>query len=128
MPFGDCKCSTVERAVQSSLAAHYAEIHPENTNQRGTGMAKGMKAVKKAVKKSKDDFENGTIVAWTASDKYSYAAIKTPVGWYTTASDRAAWTVEKIITFKDVLKILSRKESTNVRVIGVNDGTKVEED
>lgn len=85
-----------------------------------------MKAIKKAVKKSKDDFENGTIVAWTASDKYNYAAVKTPVGWYTTASDRAEWTVKKIVSFEDMLKIIARGESANVRVIGLDDGVRVE--
>jgi cytochrome bd-type quinol oxidase subunit 1 len=84
-----------------------------------------MRAVKKAVKRSKDDFENGTIIAWTSAERYTYAAIKTPVGWYTTASDRAAWTVEKVITFEEVLKILARGESGDVRVIGLNDGTRV---
>lgn len=85
-----------------------------------------MKAVKKAVKKSKDDFANGTIVAWTASDRYNYAAIKTPVGWYTTASERASVVgIGKIVSFDVILKILGRNESTNVRVIGLDDGTEV---
>lgn len=86
-----------------------------------------MKAVKKAVKRQKDEFEDGTLVTWTASDRYTYAAIKTPVGWYTTASDRALpYGVKKIMTFEDILKILSKGESSNVRVVGLNDGTKVE--
>ena len=86
-----------------------------------------MKQVKKAVKKARDDFETGTIIAWTASDRYTYAAIKTPVGWYTTASSAAAaFGVNKIIDFEQVLEILARGESSKVRVIGLDDGTKVE--
>ena len=86
-----------------------------------------MKQIKKAVRKSKDDFAVGTIVAWTASEKYKYAAIKSPVGWYTTASDRAAafGFVNKVLDFDEVLEILARGETAEVRVIGLDDGTRV---
>ena len=85
-----------------------------------------MKEIKRAVKKSKDDFENGTIVAWTSSDRYAYAAIKTPVGWYSTGSRNAvaAGFVKEIMTFEDVLKILARGETAKVRVIRLDDGEK----
>lgn len=86
-----------------------------------------MKEIKKAVKRQKDDFVDGTLVTWVSGGKFTYAAIKTPVGWYTTASDRAAaFGIGKVITFETVLEILSRGESSSVRVIGLDDGTKVE--
>lgn len=50
-----------------------------------------MKALKYALKHAlRDEFEEGTVIRWTMvfenSDKrYRYAAIKTPVGWCTTA-------------------------------------------
>lgn len=44
-----------------------------------------LKALRKAVKGSnRDKFDDGTVVKWTASGRYAYAALKTPVGWYTT--------------------------------------------
>jgi hypothetical protein len=86
-----------------------------------------IKEVKRAVKRSNDDFEDGTIVAWTSSERYTYAAIKSPRGWYTTASSAAAsYGVQQVITFEALLKIIARSETSNVRVIGLDDGTKVE--
>jgi hypothetical protein len=87
-----------------------------------------MKQIAKAVKKSKDEFENGTIVAWTSGGRFTYAAIKTPVGWFTTGSRNAvaAGFVEEVMSFEAILKVLRRDGTSDVRVIGLDDGTKVE--
>lgn len=40
-----------------------------------------MKTLKKALSNAKrDTFDDGTVIRWTASGRYTYAAIKTPVG------------------------------------------------
>lgn len=50
-----------------------------------------MKSLKYALKHAlRDEFEEGTVIRWTmvfenTDKRYRYAAIKTPVGWCTTA-------------------------------------------
>jgi len=75
----------------------------------------GLKELRKAVKKSKDDFEVGTVVRWTSSDRYTYVAVKTPVGWYTTARYGNPF-VSEVITFEDMLEIVSRGETSDVEI------------
>lgn len=74
-----------------------------------------MKELRKAAKKRKDEFENGTVVRWTAAGVYTYAAIKTPVGWFTTANNNA-YTPNVLRTFDDLLKVIARSETSNVAV------------
>lgn len=75
-----------------------------------------MKALKKAVKSAnKDTFEVGTVIRWTSSGKYSYAAIKSPVGWYSTAAGYNPY-VKQIMTFEELLRVLGRAETSNVEV------------
>lgn len=73
-----------------------------------------VKALKDAVKKSaKDKFEEGTVIRWVSSGKYNYAALKTAVGWYTTARSYNTF-VDEVVTFDELLEIISRAETTDV--------------
>jgi hypothetical protein len=74
-----------------------------------------LKELKKAVKKSKDDFATGTVVRWVASDRYTYAAIKTPVGWVTTARYGNSF-VPQTLDFDGLLDIVARAETSKVEV------------
>ena len=50
--------------------------------------ATALKKLKKAIKDAaaEDEFEVGTVIRWTASERYQYAAVKAGNGfWYTTA-------------------------------------------
>lgn len=75
-----------------------------------------MKALKSALKnKIADEFEVGTVIRWTSSGTYTYAAIKSPVGWFTTARDYNTY-VPQQVTFDQLVKILQRAETTEIEV------------
>lgn len=75
-----------------------------------------LKELRKELKKNKAmSFENGTVIKWTASDRYTYAAIKTPVGWYTTANNNP-YVPNVIHKFENLLEILKRDETSDVRI------------
>ena len=81
---------------------------------KGTVLATSLKELKKALKKSrKDDFENGTVIRWVAAGRYTYAAIKTVAGWYTTSNN---YMIEKIVTYEELVEILTKSETSNVEV------------
>jgi hypothetical protein len=78
---------------------------------------KAVRDLKKALKnKVTDRFKTGDVIRWKAAGFYSYAAIKTPVGWYTTASNRAAAYVGQVVSFDKLLEILNRSETTDIQV------------
>lgn len=75
-----------------------------------------MKAVKDAVKKSrKDKFEIGDVIRWTASNTYTYAAIKTAVGWVSTSRYDNGY-VKSTMTFDELLEVIARAETSEVFV------------
>ena len=70
-----------------------------------------IKAIRKSVKRSHeqlDEFEDGDVVRWVVrgrSRSYTYAAMKTAAGWFTTAT--TASLVEQVVDFDRLLEILS---------------------
>ena len=70
-----------------------------------------IKAIRKSVKRSHeqlDEFEDGDVVRWVVrgrSRSYTYAALKTAAGWFTTAT--TASPVEQVLDFDRLLEILS---------------------
>ena len=70
-----------------------------------------IKAIRKSVKRSHeqlDEFEDGDVVRWVVrgrSSSYTYAALKTAAGWFTTAT--TASPVEQVVDFDRLLEILS---------------------
>jgi hypothetical protein len=64
--------------------------------------------------KKTDKFEVGDVVRWVASGKYSYAAIKTEVGWYTTANN--PYVPHKVGSFDNLVEILNRSEVSDIAV------------
>jgi hypothetical protein len=77
-------------------------------------------ALKKVLKNANvDKFATADVIRWdveTPRITYSYAAIKTPVGWYTTASSSAYRHVSQILTFDELVEVLSRNEVSAVEV------------
>jgi hypothetical protein len=74
------------------------------------------KALTKAVKKSrKDEFEIGTVIRFTSGGRYTYAVIKTAIGWISTARWDNGF-VNKDLTFEELLEILGRSNVTDVMV------------
>jgi hypothetical protein len=76
---------------------------------------KGMKALTKAVKNKNDTFSTGTVIRWTAAERFIYVAVKSPVGWYSSARPGNVY-VPSIMTFDTLLDIIGRAETTNVEV------------
>lgn len=75
-----------------------------------------IKAVRAAVKKAnKDTFDVGTVIRWTSGGKYTYTAVKTPVGWFTSAQHFNTY-VPQVVKFDELLEILARSETSEVAV------------
>lgn len=91
-----------------------------------------IKAIRDAVKNShRDAFDVGTVIRWTSSSKYIYVAVKSPVGWFTTARYNNSF-VPQVVDFDTLLEILSRSETSDIKVAStwesVEEGSKQDED
>lgn len=78
-----------------------------------------MKTLKEALAEVKrDTFEDGTVIRWVASGRYTYAALKTPVGWYTTAKAMPdyAQRVPQVVNFEQLLNVLGKSEVSKIEV------------
>lgn len=78
-----------------------------------------MKTLKEALAEVKrDNFPEGTVIRWVASGRYTYAALKTPVGWYTTARlmPDSAQRVPQVVNFDGLIAVLSKSEVTAIEV------------
>lgn len=87
-----------------------------------------MKTLKEALAEVKrDTFEDGTVIRWLASGRYTYAALKTPVGWYTTAKAMPdyAQRVPQVVNFEQLLNVLGKSEVSKIEVastwVGIDD-------
>lgn len=75
----------------------------------------GIKGLRKAVsKRGKDDFPIGTVVRFTSGGMYTYAVVKTAVGWISTARQPNNGFVRQTMTYEQLVKVLS--DATNVAV------------
>lgn len=61
------------------------------------------------------NFAVGTVIRWTSANIYLYAAIKTQVGWFTTARYGNSF-VSEVVSFNDLLDILKKDETSDVEV------------
>ena len=77
-----------------------------------------IEGLRKALKKKVTDrFEVGTVIRWLAAGRYNYAAIKTEVGWFTTARGYDGnGMVAKCYEYEDLIEMLSRAEVTGLSV------------
>lgn len=79
----------------------------------------GIKAVQEAVANSKKDtFDLGTVIRFTyrfreGGVEYVYAAIKTQIGWVTTAQGGG---IGKVLSFDEFLDILASSGTSDVAV------------
>lgn len=75
---------------------------------------KAIKALSKALKKSADLFADGDVIRWVATHgdtPYTYAAVKSPLGWYTTSRTRS---VGQVLTYTELIDVLGRFEVSAV--------------
>ena len=62
-----------------------------------------------------DLWPQGTVVRWTASDRYTYAAIKTAVGWFTTSRSGNNF-VPQQLDYESLVEVLARSETSDIEV------------
>lgn len=75
-----------------------------------------MRNLTKTLKKGRTDtFDEGTVIRWTSSGRYTYAAIKTAVGWATTAQGSNVY-VPRMCTFDQLLEVLGKSEVSRVNI------------
>lgn len=63
-----------------------------------------------------DPFKVGDVVRWTASSNFTYAALKTPAGWFTTARTGNVYVDSRLEDYEELVEILSRSEVTDIVV------------
>lgn len=77
---------------------------------------KAIKTLRKELGKARrDEFPDGTVIRWVASDRYVYVALKTMVGWFTTARPGNPF-VPSVTDYEGLVEILTRAEVTDVEV------------
>lgn len=81
-------------------------------------MNESIKALRKALKgKTTDSWPEGTVIRWLSGGRYSYAAIKTPAGWYTTATEANRY-VPQVLRYEALIEVLARSEVSDISVAG----------
>lgn len=79
-------------------------------------MSKAINDLKEALAKAnRDNFAVGDVVRWTSAGKYNYAAIKTEIGWFTTAREFNNYVAQQL-TYETLIKVLSKAEVTDIKV------------
>lgn len=74
-----------------------------------------MSRLKKSLaEKTIDLWVIGTVVRWTASGRYTYAAIKTAAGWYTTSTGNV-FTPQQL-DYEELIEVLARSETSDIEV------------
>lgn len=90
----------------------YTEEDPEEFVAKVKTVA--IAGLRKALSKvQRDQFPVGEVIRWTSADRYTYAAIKTPVGWYTTSNNCI---VEKMMDYEELVETLGRDDVTDVQI------------
>jgi len=97
----------------SSTSLHTTKRKQDSMNENKDAIDSLSKALKK---KNTDRFEVGDVIKWTAAGRYTYAAIKTGAGWFTTASTRNAFVDSKLDDYEELVEILGRFEVSNIEV------------
>lgn len=77
-----------------------------------------IKSLRKDLKeKVTDKFEVGTVLRWTGGGRYTYAAIKTNIGWFTTARGYDGnGIVAKVYEYDELVEMLAKGDITNLEV------------
>lgn len=63
----------------------------------------------------RDRFPRGTVIRWTAAERYTYAAIKTNIGWFTTSRPGNPF-IKQQMNYEELQEVLSRDEVTDIAV------------
>ena len=72
--------------------------------------------LKKAIgDKITDPFANGDVIRWVGGGRYTYAAIKTSAGWFTTARYGNVF-VEAVYDYESLAEMLAKGDATDIEV------------
>lgn len=63
----------------------------------------------------RDQFAIGTVIRWTARERFTYAAIKTSIGWFTTARPGNPY-IKNFLAYEELEEILARPETADAAV------------
>lgn len=109
----------IENAHRARRVAQATDLNEAQVNIAKLAVTPGgIEALRQALSsKVQDQFAWGDVIRWTASGRYTYAAIKTVAGWFTTAREYNEF-VGQTLTFDELLEVLSRSETTNIQVAG----------
>lgn len=64
---------------------------------------------------TRDPFAVGDVIRWTVDGGYTYSAIKTPVGWFTSAREPNMY-VRQVYSYLEMVKMLLKREVVNLEV------------
>jgi hypothetical protein len=88
----------------------------QEPEQQEDQLMDSIRRLRKSVKKAnKDTFEIGTVIKWTAANRYTYAVIKTAIGWASTARPTNSF-VPHVMEFDELVEILGRSETSDIAV------------
>ncbi len=65
---------------------------------------------------TRDPFSVGDVIRWTTESGYTYAAIKTPVGWATTAQESNMYVRQMYRQYLDLVKMLVKRDVKTLSV------------
>lgn len=61
-----------------------------------------------------DPFDMGDAIRWVSAERYTYVAVKTPVGWYTTSNN---YIIPKILdSYEELAEILNRSDVSDIYI------------
>jgi hypothetical protein len=63
----------------------------------------------------RDRFPVGTVIRWTASERYTYVAVKTGYAWFTTARPGNPF-VKQQMNYEELREVLARDEVSDIAV------------
>lgn len=64
-----------------------------------------------------DTFEVGSVIRWVGGGRYTYAAIKTNIGWFTTARGYDGnGIVAKVYEYDELVDALAKGDATNIEI------------
>lgn len=75
-------------------------------------------SIREGLQRQLESYQEGTVVRWVSSGQYSYAALKTPAGWFTTARAMPdyAQRTPQVADNRELALILTKKEVSKVFV------------
>lgn len=80
-------------------------------------LERALSVIREALKdKVIDPFVVGDVIRWDSAGQYTYAAIKTPAGWFTTARPGNPYVPPSPMRFETLVEVLAESENQGIQV------------